>query len=483
MRTFLDCLRDPAFIKQHRIGESAFTRQRKLPFHVLVSFLLNQVKGALQREIDDFFARTLALDAVHHVSAAAVSLARRRLSSTVFESLNHRLLAAVSDVLPSLFWHGLRVLAVDGSTLHLPPSASVLQAFGGQPQGDRILPMARYSQLLDVGSGLSWHTLVVPYVIGEGACAGEHLESAPADALVLYDRGYPSFFLFAAHRQQQRAFCARVKRGFASEIDALFADPDAPRQFTLHPNADMRALCCEHDVDAKPLLIRAVRVVLSTGEVEVLLTSLLDEERYPDAGFGDLYAKRWNIETDFRLQKSRLQLENFTGKRPESVRQDIHARVLTKNLVLLLSALAQQRIDQARRGHPETRRQVDSRQSGCPNLVIQISLARDIPFSISAGVGFIALSGVAVLNGLVMITFISKLRSDGASVENAVREGALARLRPVLMTALMAALGFVPMALNVGTGAEVQRPLAPVVIGGIISSTLLTLMVLPALYR
>jgi len=108
---------------------------------------------------------------------------------------------------------------------------------------------------------------------------------------------------------------------------------------------------------------------------------------------------------------------------------------------------------------------------------------RGIPFSISAGVGFIALSGVAVLNGLVMITFIRKLREDGKSLHEAVVEGALTRLRPVLMTALVASLGFVPMALNVGTGAEVQRPLATVVIGGIISSTLLTLLVLPALYR
>jgi cobalt-zinc-cadmium resistance protein CzcA len=109
-------------------------------------------------------------------------------------------------------------------------------------------------------------------------------------------------------------------------------------------------------------------------------------------------------------------------------------------------------------------------------------LLRDIPFSISAGVGFIALSGVAVLNGVVMITFIRKLREQGDRLEDAVRDGALGRLRPVLMTALVAALGFVPMALNVGTGAEVQRPLATVVIGGIISSTLLTLLVLPALY-
>ncbi|OGT73774.1 MAG: cation transporter [Gammaproteobacteria bacterium RIFCSPLOWO2_02_FULL_57_10] len=110
-------------------------------------------------------------------------------------------------------------------------------------------------------------------------------------------------------------------------------------------------------------------------------------------------------------------------------------------------------------------------------------LIRDIPLSISAGVGFIALSGVAVLNGLVMLSFIRDLREQGHSLDSAVLEGALGRLRPVLMTALVASLGFVPMALNTGIGSEVQRPLATVVIGGIISSTLLTLVVLPVLYR
>jgi len=108
---------------------------------------------------------------------------------------------------------------------------------------------------------------------------------------------------------------------------------------------------------------------------------------------------------------------------------------------------------------------------------------RMIPFSISAGVGFIALSGVAVLNGLVMVTFFRQLEREGLSVHDAVVRGALTRLRPVLMTALVASLGFVPMALATGTGAEVQRPLASVVIGGLVSSTLLTLVVLPALYR
>lgn len=108
---------------------------------------------------------------------------------------------------------------------------------------------------------------------------------------------------------------------------------------------------------------------------------------------------------------------------------------------------------------------------------------RGIPLSISAGVGFIALSGVAVLNGLVMIAFIRNLREEGRPLQDAIREGALTRLRPVLMTALVASLGFVPMALATGTGAEVQRPLATVVIGGILSSTALTLLVLPVLYQ
>lgn len=123
--------------------------------------------------------------------------------------------------------------------------------------------------------------------------------------------------------------------------------------------------------------------------------------------------------------------------------------------------------------------------SGVPLAVtggIIALFVRGMPFSISAGIGFIALSGVAVLNGVVMVSAINRLRDDGALVPEAVQIGATQRLRPVLMTALVAALGFIPMALNTGIGAEVQRPLATVVIGGIISATMLTLVVLPVLY-
>jgi len=108
---------------------------------------------------------------------------------------------------------------------------------------------------------------------------------------------------------------------------------------------------------------------------------------------------------------------------------------------------------------------------------------REMPFSITAAVGFIALSGVAVLNGVVLISYFNLLREEGRTVVQAVREGSLTRLRPILMTALVASLGFLPMAIATGPGAEVQRPLATVVIGGILSSTFLTLVILPLLYQ
>ena len=109
--------------------------------------------------------------------------------------------------------------------------------------------------------------------------------------------------------------------------------------------------------------------------------------------------------------------------------------------------------------------------------------ARDLNLGVSAAIGFIALFGVAVLNGLVLLTTVSRAREAGASAEEAAREGSRERLRPVLMTALVASIGFIPVAVSTGTGAEVQRPLATVVIGGLVTSTLLTLLVLPVLYR
>jgi len=319
---------------------------RKLGFRLLVLFLLNQVKGALQREVDDFMARVLGRGLGASVSAAALCVARRALKATVFEALNQRFLELVGESERGN-WHGHRVMAVDGSILNLPATEGLFRHFSGQVQAGRRMPMARLSQLLDIDSGLTRHAIVSPLTLCERVLAADHVEQAPKNALLLYDRGYPCFFLMAWHRQLGRDYCMRLPRGFHAGADALFDSDEAPGKIVVNPNRAARLLCVEQAVNANPLEIRLIRVRLSTGEIEVLATSLCDEQRYPAADFAALYARRWGIEGDFRIQKSRLQMENFTGKRVHVIYQDVHARILTKNLVCWLTGIAQTRLDQA----------------------------------------------------------------------------------------------------------------------------------------
>jgi hypothetical protein len=275
-------------------------------------------------------------------------------------------MAHASDLILPACWHKRRVMAVDGSVLNLLQTKEMFDTFGGQcmsaNQGGARLPMARFSQLYDVSSGLSWHACVEPYAISEAVAAADHLEHAPADALVLYDRGYPSFFLIARHAQRQRDFCMRVPRGFSRDTDALFADSSKSSvEFLLKPSPSARALCQEHEVPDAPVPVRAVRVQLSTC-VEVLITSLLDSNCYPDEDFAALYAMRWDVEGDFRHLKSRLEIENWTGKSPLTARQDVLARVLTKNLVAVVLGEAQQRLDLERAQAMKAKQKVDKRR-------------------------------------------------------------------------------------------------------------------------
>jgi hypothetical protein len=148
-------------------------------------------------------------------------------------------------------------------------------------------------------------------------------------------------------RFHQVAFCVRLPRGFHAGADRLFKDPGAPRLIEAAPNSDAQVACREADLVPETLTLRLARVELDTGEIEVLITSVLDETAVPEAAFKALYHQRWGVEGDYRHLKSRLQLPNFTGLSPTVVEQDIHARILTKNLVLLLTQQAQACLDAA----------------------------------------------------------------------------------------------------------------------------------------
>ena len=353
-----EALSSPEFIQSHRTVESAFTRTRQLPFSVLVCLLLNQLKGALRRECADFFEAVLKQPHANAVSAAAVSKARKNLSPNVFRALNALLIKTVSDSsLVQRHWQNLQVLAVDGSVLNLPHKQALREHFQGGANGtDNVAPQARLSTLFDVHTGLFYHTELLPYALGEGVGAAEHLPHTPSTSVTLYDRGYAAFWLFADHRHHQRDFCARAKRGFNRNIDDFFTSDRPSTVITLSPSAQAKVVCAEQGYSDAPISVRLVRVLLCTGEVEVLITSLLDEARYPSADFERLYAMRWSIEVGYKFSKTRLQIENFSSHRVNGIYQDVYAKLLTQNLAQLLRLAGEQQLEERQASTDGTRK-------------------------------------------------------------------------------------------------------------------------------
>ena len=329
-------------LNRFRTHPTAFSRQRQLGFANLVGYLLNQIKGGHRRESFDFFEQVLdqAQDAV---SGAAISKARTALDPNVFLELNRQVIEQTRAHLSDLEkWRGLSVFAVDGSVINLPESDLLRDHFQHHSKASSTTaPQARLSVLHEAVTGLNHHFILLPYTLGEGVGASEHLPHTPPQSVTLYDRGYASFWLFADHRHHQREFCARARRGFNNDVDDFFGSDAATGVFTMTPSADAKVVCIEQGVDYSPLVLRLVRVLLSTGETEVLITSLCDTTQYCDDQFHRLYAMRWSVETGYYHSKSRLQLENFSSRRVRGIYQDVYAKLLAQNLAQVVRLTAQ----------------------------------------------------------------------------------------------------------------------------------------------
>jgi hypothetical protein len=287
------------FRDRHRTSEQAFTRDRKLPLPLLVTFLLNQVQGAVQSELDRFFqvlhSKTVAL---REVSAAALTKARRKLSHTAFIELNRCLMASTAEALPLRRWHGLRLLAVDGSKLRLPNLPVMRKQFGVGTNGNKETPvaMALLSTLYDVLNHVTVDVQVDRYDASERDLALAHLGAIGPGSLVVFDRGYPAFWLFAAMQARGIDFCVRVPWNFYKECETLVIRGLRENMMTLKPTAEAQRQCRALGLPTEPLNLRLVRVVLDSGEPEVLVTSLLDTSAFPAAEFKRLYHLRWPVE-------------------------------------------------------------------------------------------------------------------------------------------------------------------------------------------
>ena len=336
----------PDFIIRHKKHETDFTRQRKLPFHVLIVFLINFVRGSYQDELDKFFKTVCRFDVAKRVvSKAALSKARMKLKYQAFIDLNVRMVHFFDKNFDPRTWYGFRLLAIDGSTTRLPREEDIAQHFGawncrqGSPS-----PMARVSQLFDVLNKITIDAIIKPKGIAERELAAQHILNVVPKDLILLDRGYPAWWLFNLILSMDANFCARISCTKWNTVRRFVRSglPEKVIELPVHPSSV--AQCNQMGLATAPLKLRLIRIE-NDGQIAVLVTSLIDIDLYPVGIFSDLYHHRWPVEEDYKTIKCRLELENFSGKSALSVYQDFHAKVFAKNLIWLLAFPVQNALD------------------------------------------------------------------------------------------------------------------------------------------
>lgn len=346
-----NALESAEFVQRFRLSAKAFTRRRQLPCSLLVVLLLNLRKGSTETELQGFFSAFRDEPLADTPTRSAFCKARRHLSPLVFVALNRMVLESFTRGFAPRRWQGLRLLAVDGTTLRLPPdNPAVIKMFGEVADGP---PLARVSTLYAVGHGLVLDAQMAATGVSERELAIDHLEATEPGDLLLYDRGYPAFWFMALHRAKGRDFCMRLSRTQFAGAGPFWNSQQASQIVTLTPSAAQRRQCRDQEVSQEPITVRLVRVRLRGGVTEVLATSLLDEQRYPSALFASLYHQRWSTEENYKRGKRWAELESFSGLSPLALRQDFHAKILALNLAAMIRAVA----DQVAQRHFAHRRQ------------------------------------------------------------------------------------------------------------------------------
>jgi hypothetical protein len=340
-------LENDDFIKRHRRSAKSFVRKRCLTFRIMILLLINMLKGSIQDELDHFFKAVNHTETFERVvTKSAFSQARKNLDHLAFVEINNHLVRTFYNTFPVRTWMGFTLLAVDGSTIKVPKTSENMEHFGvWRTAAGTECPVARISQLFDVLNKISVAAVVAPKSEGERELAAElFLHLRPVD-LVLLDRGYPAFWLFKLILATGGHFCARISDKLWSQVKAFDQSGKKDDILSFEASWPSQRACRELGLDTRPLKLRLVRVVLESGESEILITSLLDQEGYPTEYFGDLYHNRWPVEEDYNHMKHRLEIENFSGKSVLAVYQDFHAKVLSKNLAAALAHSCQDHVD------------------------------------------------------------------------------------------------------------------------------------------
>ena len=345
------------FVNRHKKSVKDFIRKRLLPFQTLVLYFINLPKGSYKDELDHFFKALFKLDVpVSFVSKMALSLARRKLKYSVFVELNQHLLEYFHDHFNNVkTWHGFNLLAIDGSTLKLFKYKDILEHFGTmKPNNGPEVPMARISQMFDVLNKTTIDAIISPYHVGERDLLHQHIINLLPSDLLLLDRGYPAYWIFNLILSLGGNFCARISNQWKI-IQSFIESGEQEAIINLGASYHSKKECIEMGLEVKPLRLRLIRIELDSGQIEILITSLIDEKEFPLEIFKDLYHQRWPVEVDYLFMKERIQIGNFSGKSALSVYQDFHSKVFSKNLIWILASPAQDIVKKASEGKKHER--------------------------------------------------------------------------------------------------------------------------------
>lgn len=355
------------FIATHRTEETAFTRERSLTFKVLIAVLMKRTLRSLQNQLNEFFEilSTLGLKTTLTVTASAFTQARAKLSHRAFIELNKKaIIDVVYDDPPSVrLWQSFRLLAIDGSRLRLPETKDLQETFGtvpySTPKGEDVVCTSLSSVLYDVLNRIPLNGIMGKATDSEIVHAVRHLQECrtfltPGKDLFLFDRGFPSYEFLAFLLKEKHDFVMRCSQGSFLPIQDMLKDMSLTERSSVvtlrrpsYAGVLQRTGCIQRNELPDTIEVRLILLVLDTGEREVLVTSLLDEQDYPTSCFGELYWNRWGVETFFFLLKSRLHLENFSGKSVEAVLQDYYCTLFVSGLESLLTQEAQQQMEES----------------------------------------------------------------------------------------------------------------------------------------
>lgn len=317
------------FCRLYRQNEHDFTRNRKLTFTTIILLLINFLKNSLQDELDYFFKAVHQQEVPERtVTKSAFCRARRKVKPEAFVHLNRKLADFFYQNCSYRTWRGFRLLGIDGSTVKLPSNPGLAAEWGG---------LARTSHLYDPLNRLTLDARLAPETVGERTLALSHLGLLGPGDLLLLDRGYPAFWLFACLMTRGIHFCARMALNHWRVVQQFYLSGRPEQIIVLEPFPCSLPRCRELGVPVAPLTLRLLRIELENGETEILCTSLVDQETFPQDAFAELYHQRWFVEEDLKLMKNRLSVENWSGKSLQAVQQDFHAKIFAKNLTLALA--------------------------------------------------------------------------------------------------------------------------------------------------